>query len=141
MLHNYLKKAISNLDSIISYIDEDIKDIKVANNQPIFDRNSLKLDLIKQFETNKSHIDEEMLKLVSSNKDKSLQDLIDDEASDLLSVLRLTLQKLKDINTHYARIVFSVNEFYSSLVELLIPKEKADYKSEVLKSQILRVQA
>lgn len=141
MLHNYLKQAISDLDLIISYTNQDIEDILVANNQSIFERNTLKSNLIKQFEINKSKIDEEMLKLVSSNKDKSLQDLIDAETSTLLSTLRAALQKLKEVNTHYARIVFSVNEFYSSLVELLIPKEKADYKSRALTSQLLHIQA
>ena len=141
MLKTYLQQAINNLESIISTTQQDIEDIKVANNDAIFERNKIKLDLIKQFESNKSGIDEEMLKLVSANEDKPIQDLIDEDTNTLLSSLRKSLENLKQINTHYARIVFAVSEFYTSLVEMMIPKEKADYKSEAVKSQILRVKA
>ena len=55
--------------------------------------------------------------------------------------MRKTLEELKSINTHYARMVFAVSEFYTSIADRLIPREKADYKSRVEQSQLLRIQA
>ncbi|PAF44136.1 hypothetical protein [Helicobacter sp. 11S02629-2] len=141
MLKNYLEGAIKDLQNLISYTYEDIEDIKVANNQSIFERNIIKSSLIKEFETKKGLIDEQMILLMQTNPDRPLSELISPEISTLLISMRQNLEALKDINTRYARMVFAVSEFYTSLVEQLFPKEKADYKGSMVKSSLLSLQA
>ncbi|PAF50177.1 hypothetical protein BKH43_05400 [Helicobacter sp. 13S00401-1] len=141
MLKNYLEGAIKDLQNLISYTYEDIEDIKVANNHSIFERNIIKSSLIKEFETKKSLIDDQMVLLMQTNPDKPLSELITPEISTLLVSMRQNLEALKDINTRYARMVFAVSEFYTSLVEQLFPKEKADYKGSMVQSSLLSLQA
>lgn len=128
MLHNYLKGALSDLYSLIELTKADIEDIKIANNNSIFERNIQKQDLIKSFESKKSLIDQEMMSLKNQFPQKELAELIDDEASELLGEMKENLQNLKELNAKYARIVFAVSEFYSSLIQKIIPHEACDYK-------------
>ncbi len=140
-LHTYLQNAISKLQLLIEYTENDIEDIKLANHDAIFNRGMLKVSTIKEFEVAKNTIDCEMLRLTKDNPHLKLADILDEEANNLLSNMRKILEELKGINTHYARMVFAVSEFYTSIADKLIPREKADYKSRVEQSQLLRIQA
>lgn len=142
MLHNYLRGAVSDLKSLIELTTLDVEDIKVANHENIFGRNSKKQELIKTFEAKKNLIDQEMLSLKNQFPDKTLSDLIDNEAGELLNEMKKNLQELKNLNTSYARIVFAVSEFYNSLIQKIIPHEMSDYKgSKTPQSNFLKVQA
>lgn len=142
MLHNYLRGAVSDLKSLIELTTLDVEDIRVANHENIFGRNSKKQELIKTFEAKKNLIDQEMLNLKNQFPDKTLSDLIDDEAGELLNEMKKNLQELKNLNTSYARIVFAVSEFYNSLIQKIIPHEMSDYKgNKTPQSNFLKVQA
>ena len=95
---------------------------------------------LKQFEVAKGMIDSEILALSKKHPHLKLAEILDEKASNLLAKMRKTLEDLKSINTHYARMAFAVSEFYSSIADRLIPREKADYKSQVKQSQLLRIQ-
>lgn len=140
-LHAYLNEAISKLQTLISYTQHDIEDVKVANHEMVFERGVLKASTIREFELSKSMIDQEMLQLTQKYPHLKLTEILDEKANTLLGDMRKTLEELKQINTHYARMVFAVSEFYTSIADKLIPREKADYKSRVEQSQLLRVQA
>ncbi|PAF42239.1 hypothetical protein [Helicobacter sp. 11S03491-1] len=142
MLHNYLRGAVSDLRLLIELTQADIEDIKVAQNDSIFERNYTKQELIKSFETKKNLIDQEMLGLKNEFPHKILNDLIDEEASRLLGEMKRNLQDLKALNANYARIVFAVSEFYSSLIQKIIPHEICDYKgNKTPQSSFLKIQA
>lgn len=141
LLHEHLENAISKLHLLITFTQEDIEDIKQAKHDSIFSRNNDKVCIIKEFEIAKNMIDKEMLTLTQNNPHLSLTDILDEKSNLLLSNMRKTLENLKKINTHYARMVFAVSEFYTSITDKLIPREKADYKSRVEQSQLLKVQA
>lgn len=140
-LHTYLTDAIAKLQSLIAYTHSDIEDVKVANHEVVFERGALKASTIREFELAKSMIDQEMLQLTQNNPHLKLTEILDERANTLLADMRKTLEELKSINTHYARMVFAVSEFYTSIADRLIPREKADYKSRVEQSQLLRIQA
>ncbi len=141
LLHEHLENAISKLHLLITFTQEDIEDIKQAKHDSIFSRNNDKVCIIKEFEIAKNMIDKEMLTLTQNNPHLSLTDILDEKSNLLLSNMRKTLENLKKINTHYARMAFAVSEFYTSITDKLIPREKADYKSRVEQSQLLKVQA
>lgn len=140
-LHTCLNDAIGKLQTLISYTKNDIEDVKVANHEVVFERGTLKALTIREFELSKSMIDKEMLRLTQDYPHLKLTEILDEKANTLLNDMRKTLEDLKRINTHYARMVFAVSEFYTSIADKLIPREKADYKSRVEQSQLLRVQA
>lgn len=140
-LHIYLNDAIGKLQTLISYTKNDIEDVKVANHEVVFERGVLKTSTIREFELSKNMIDGEMLRLTQEYPHLKLTEILDEKANTLLNDMRKTLEELKQINTHYARMVFAVSEFYTSIADRLIPREKADYKSRVEQSQLLRVQA
>ena len=141
MLHTYIKGAIADLEALIELTQLDNADIQVANHEAIFARISQKDALVKEFETKKSLLHQEMLILCEKNPQKSLQELLDDEASALLDSMRDKLEELKTLNTNYARSVFAVAEFYNSLIQRVIPHENDGYEHHRPQSHLLKIQA
>lgn len=141
MLHTYIKGAIQDLESLISLTEQDNADIQVANHEAIFSRIEQKDRLIQSFESKKALLHEEMLLLCEKNPHKTLKDLLDDEASELLDSMRSALESLKVQNANYARSAFAVAEFYSSLIQRVIPHESHGYEHNRPQSHLLQIQA
>lgn len=127
MLHQYLKDAICELKKLIELTQTDIADLSEAKNEEIFQRLPYKETLIKSFEQKKSSIDSAMVALRDNNPHKTLQDLLDQEALDLLDELKVALRELKELNKGYAKSVYAVNEFYTSLLRKIVPHENNGY--------------
>lgn len=140
LLHSYLQEAIDILHSLIQFTKEDIQDIKIANHEVIFNRSNTKAVAVKEFEYAKSRIDQEIVQLTQKHPHLKITDILDEKADTLLSDMRKTLEELKSLNKHYAHIAFAVSEFYTSIADRLIPREKADYKSRAQQSQLLRIE-
>ncbi len=127
MLHNYLRGAVGDLQTLISLTQLDIEDIKTANHQEVFNRNLEKQPFIVSFENKKNMAQQEILNLKNMHPQSELSDLLDAESSELLGLMKQKLQELKDINSNYARMVFAVSEFYSSLMQRILPHEVSGY--------------
>lgn len=127
MLHQYLKDAVFELKKLIELTQTDIADLSEAKNEVIFQRLPYKESLIKSFEQKKSLIDSAMVALRDNNPQKSLSDLLDQEALDLLDELKIALKELKELNKGYAKSVYAVNEFYTSLLRKIVPHENNGY--------------
>ncbi len=127
MLVQHLNDAIKDLQTLIDFTKLDIEDIKCANHDEIFDRNAQKDELVKEFETKKSLIDQEIRSLQSQSPDAKLEDLLPKDAIDLFSDMRARLGELKKINSDYTRMVFAVSEFFTSLMNKIIPQENISY--------------
>lgn len=127
MLHQYLKDAICELKKLIELTQTDIADLSEAKNEEIFQRLPYKESLIKSFEQKKSSIDSAMVALRDNNPHKTLQELLDQEALDLLDELKVALRELKELNKGYAKSVYAVNEFYTSLLRKIVPHENNGY--------------
>ena len=142
MLQNYLRGTVSDLQSLIDLTRLDIEDIKQASHEKVFDRNLQKQPLIVSFENKKNMAQQEILNLKNSNPQVELSDLLDEESSDLLGSMRQKLQELKDTNADYARMVFAVSEFYSSLMQKILPHEVSGYGApRTTHSAFLRIEA
>lgn len=127
MLHQYLKDAICELNKLIELTKMDIADLSEAKNEIIFQRLPYKESLIKSFEQKKALIDSAMVALRNQNPHKTLSDLLDQEALDLLDDLKAVLRELKELNKGYAKSVYAVNEFYTSLLRKIVPHESNGY--------------
>lgn len=130
MLDNFLKNAISNLESLIELSKLDISDIKEANHESIFDRLDSKNNLVKEFETNKSLAHEQIAALAKQYPNKNITELLDISSSELIDKMRDNLKILRELNDNYSKSVIAVYEFYNSLIESIIPSERVGYSNK-----------
>ncbi len=127
MLSHHLQSALSDLKDLIKITQSDIADIKEAKNNPQFERLSLKEDKLKSFEQKKAMIDHEISTLMTTNPDKELPKLINEEQHTLLDELKTELSNLREVNKHYAKLVLTVSNLYNTFLERLIPTEMQGY--------------
>ena len=104
MLIQYLQGAIQDLQTLISYTKLDIEAIKQAEHNEIFERNIQKDMLIKEFETKKSLIDQEIRVIKEKQPHKDIQEILDQEVIDLFGDMRNILSELKQVNSDYAHV-------------------------------------
>ncbi|MCE3037863.1 hypothetical protein [Helicobacter anatolicus] len=142
MLQKYLKGAIGDLDALIELTRVDIEEIKQAKHESVFDRNLKKQPLMVSFENKKNMAQQEIINLKNQAPHKPLSELLDEETSTLLGLMREKLQVLKEVNTNYARMVFAVSEFYTSLMSRIVPHEITGYGSpKTAQSTFLKIEA
>ena len=133
MLSYHLQSALSDLKDLINITKDDIEDIKLAKNNPQFERLSLKEEKLKSFESKKAMIDHEISTLMSSNPDIDLPKLLNEEQHASLDQLKIELSNLREVNKTYARLVLSVSNLYNTFLERLVPTEMQGYNKVVSK--------
>ncbi|MFK5880904.1 MAG: hypothetical protein QM482_01710 [Sulfurospirillum sp.] len=142
MLLHYLSSSISDIENLIELTKKDIKDIKEANHELVFERTKIKNDLVKSFENKKSLLDNELIKLVGNKKDSKLEDILGDNEKNLLNKMKIKLNELKEINKQYAKFVVIISEFYNSLLDKIFPCEMEGYhKTHHKPASIFKVRA
>lgn len=127
MLSQLLKEAIEKISKLIEVTSLDVQCLSQANHEQIFQRLSLKEKLIKEFEEKKHLIDFEMLTLKKQNPAKELSSFLSDDILALLDELKKGLFELKELNNGYAKSVYAVGEFYTSLLRKIVPHESSGY--------------
>jgi len=137
MLSHHLQSALSDLRDLIKITESDIEDIKLAQNDPQFDRLSLKEEKLKSFENKKAMIDHEISTLMTTNPDKELPELLNEEQHQLLDELKIELNKLREVNKHYAKLVLLVSNVYNTFLERLVPTEMQGYDKVASKDAAL----
>jgi hypothetical protein len=97
--------------------------------------------MIVSFETNKSILNDELIKL-AKDSNLPLEELMGDESIDLLSQLKNNLSILKDNNRVYAKFVVRLNEFYTSLFDEIFKLDSNGYEKKTpTPANILQVSA
>lgn len=129
MLSHQLQSAIKNLETIIQLTQQDIEDTKAARHDALFERTKTKEEFILAFETKKSLIDNEIAKLIESNPNVELTDLLSNEQHKMLEEFKTLLTELRSVNKRLARMVLAVSEFYNSMLSKLLPTEMQGYQS------------
>ena len=127
MLSHHLEGALRDLKDLINITESDIADIKEAKNDQQFERLSLKEEKLKGFESKKAMIDHEISRLMTTQPDKDLPELLDQEQHAALDDLKTQLSNLRDVNKRYAKLVLSVSNLYNSFLERLVPTEMQGY--------------
>jgi len=128
MLLHHLQSAVGDLKDLIRMTETDIEDIKEAKQTPQFDRLPLKDEKIKSFESKKAMIDHEISKLMSTNPQMDLANLLNGEEHSALGELRDELSNLRITNQKYAKMVLTVSSFYNTLLERIVPTEMNGYQ-------------
>ena len=127
MLSYHLEGALNDLRDLIKITNSDIEDIKLAKNDPQFERLSLKEEKLKSFETKKAMIDHEISSLMTSSPDKDLPELLNEEQHAYLDNLKVELSNLREVNKHYAKLVLAVSNLYNTFLERIVPTEMQGY--------------
>lgn len=128
MLLHHLQCAAQDLEELIAITESDIEDIKQARQDSQFARIALKDEKINSFESKKSMIDHEIMKLIQKFPDKELPSLLSTQEQEGLNTLKSKLAVLREVNQQYAKLVLTVSSFYNSLLESLVPTEMDGYK-------------
>jgi hypothetical protein len=137
MLSHHLQGALIDLGDLIKITESDIADIKEAKNDKQFDRLPLKEEKLKSFEQKKAMIDHEISSLMTRNPELELPDLINAQQHLQLDELKVKLNKLREVNKHYARLVLIVSNLYNTFLERVVPTEMQGYKRVASKNPSL----
>lgn len=124
MLKRYLDEAMGVLDELIAQTTEDIENIKLADHSKVNDSVRRKNELIKKFESVKSLLDKELLRVSRENGGANLSSILDDEVKASLSLMRSKLEELYSKNKEYAKYVVGVKEFFDSLLKNMFKGEQ-----------------
>ncbi|MDD6055955.1 MAG: hypothetical protein SOW25_02150 [Helicobacter sp.] len=138
---HFLQDALEDINALIAITKQDIQDIKIANNQAIFDRISQKEELTKSFTRKKEAYAkgiEEKLRVEFPNatiNDLSYEDkqyLLGKDANTYTAALHDGLKELKELNMRFGKMSLAVAEFYNSLLSKMVPIQDRGYKKQAL---------
>ena len=124
MLKRYLDEAMGVLDELIAQTTEDIEKIKLADHSKVDDSVRRKNELVKKFESVKSLLDKELLRVSRENGGVNLSSILDDEVKSSLTLMRSKLEELYSKNKEYAKYVVGVKEFFDSLLKNMFKGEQ-----------------
>ena len=124
MLKRYLDEAMGVLDELIAQTKEDIEKIKLADHSKVDDSVRRKNELVKKFESVKSLLDKELLRVSKENGGANLSSILDDEVKSSLALMRSKLEELYSKNKEYAKYVVGVKEFFDSLLKNMFKGEQ-----------------
>ena len=124
MLKKYLDEAMGVLDELIAQTTEDIENIKLADHSKVDDSVRRKNELVKKFESVKSLLDKELLRVSKENGGANLSSILDDEVKSSLALMRSKLEELYSKNKEYAKYVVGVKEFFDSLLKNMFKGEQ-----------------
>jgi hypothetical protein len=141
MLERYLENAIKELDILITLTLEDIALIKEAKHDTLSEKHTLKKHALVSFETTKSLLNHELLKLTQESE-VGLDERLNEKESGLLETFKVKLEELKEVNREYSKYVIAVNEFYGSLFDRMFKFDSNGYqKTTPLPAAMLQVSA
>ena len=135
MLINTLQNTIDTLDKLISITLEDIENIKHAEHEEVFKNIKIKENLANKFSELKSQIDNI---LVSRNK--PLEEIFTPEEEKLFNIFREKLFEFNKQHKRFAKLAFSVANFYNTLLNKIQNNENVDY-SGTYKNSNLKLKA
>jgi hypothetical protein len=79
-------------------------------------------------------IDHAISVLMSTNPQKELPELLNEEQHRALDELRSDLSELREINKEYAKLVLTVSNLYNAFLEKLVPTEMQGYNKVASKN-------
>lgn len=137
----FLKDALEDIKALIAITEQDISDIKAANNESIFARIPQKEELTSSFirkkEAYAKSIEDRLRKeypnaTLADLTYEDKQKLLGEGASEFTAQLHDKLEELKKLNYRFGKMSLAVSEFYNSLLRNIIPIEQQGYKKSSL---------
>lgn len=134
MLLEKLKKINNVLNSLINLTQEDIENIKEANHNEVFKNISIKENLANEFQQLKNEIDSI---LVSRNK--PIEEIFSKEEEQEFEKFKELLNTFYDKHKLFAKLSFSVTNFYNALLAKIKNKKKITYDKDDIQNPFMKI--
>ncbi len=135
MLVEKLNQTINVLDDLIDITQEDIKNIKEANHNLVFNNMQKKESLAKQFSLFKSEIDS-----ILASRNRPVEEIFSKEEEILFDKFRDKLNQFYSLHKRFSKLALSVANFYNTLWKKINSNEKSiNYKEETFKNSYLQL--
>ena len=131
MLINTLENTITILDKLLSITLEDIENIKLAKHEEVFKNTKTKENLAYKFSELKSQVDNILI-----SRNKPLEEIFTPEEEKLFNLFREKLIEFNKQHKRFAKLAFSVANFYNTLLNKIQNNEKVDYSSTYKNSNL-----
>lgn len=118
MIEHHLSESIAILDKLIALTQEDIANIKVAKHGSVEQSVQQKSELIKNFQSTKKRLDDDLIKLSDGGK-KNLSQILSTTDKEQLGEFKKKLKILHDKNKEYAKLVLAVKNYFDGLVNAI----------------------
>lgn len=118
MIEHHLSQSIAILDKLIALTQEDIANIKAAKHTSVEQSVQQKTELIKEFQSTKKCLDDDLIRLSDGGK-KNLAQILTDKDKEQLSEFKKKLKVLQEKNKEYAKLVLVVKNYFDGLVNAL----------------------
>ncbi len=141
MLKIHLQDAIDELEKLIDFTKDDIELIKDTKHDEVTKRQKAKEQILTNFETKKTKLNQVLEELYSNSND-GLQSVLDSKDEEMLELFKIRLLELKEVNRDFMAIVVAVREFYHSLFSTMFRFDSQGYnKTNPLPEAVLKVSA
>jgi predicted nuclease with TOPRIM domain len=110
MINEIINRMIKVINTLNELMDNDLEDIKKANNDSLLDRNSEKQAKMDELVSLKERLNEELIKEIQAGKDV-------DKYREIVDQLEESLKSLYEKNKKLAAVVLPLKEMYKEIVE------------------------
>ena len=136
MLIQKLNQINNILNQLIKITDEDISNIKEAKHEEVFKHISLKEELSKEFNTLKSEID-----YILSTRNRPIEEIFSKEEEIEFDKFRTLLNEFHNRHKFFAKLSFSVTNFYNTLLNKIKGKKQLTYEKTYVPNSYLKIKA
>jgi len=136
MLIKKLNQINTVLKELINITKEDIDNIKKANHEKVFANITKKENFSIQFQNLKNEIDSILV-----NRNKPITDLFNTEEEKEFEKFKELLNEFNDKHQLFAKLSFSVTNFYNALLEKITNKKKVTYDKDDIQNPFIKVKA
>ncbi len=136
MLLEKLNKINNILNSLITLTQEDIKNIKEANHNEVFKNIPIKENLANEFQKLKNEIDSILL-----SRNKPIEEIFSKEEEKEFEKFKDLLEKFYKEHKLFAKLSFSVTNFYNALLSKIKNKKQITYDKDDIQNSFMKLKA
>jgi len=136
MLIQKLNESIQILNSLIEITKRDIKNIKKAHHQEIFNNMKQKEELAKEFSNTKNDID-----LILSKRNKPIEEIFSTKEEELFEEFKQKLIEFNSLHKKFSKLAISVANFYNALTQQIKEEKPISYNNNSFKHNNLSLKA
>ena len=136
MLLEKLNQINLVLTQLIKITEEDIKNIKEANHEEVFKNISIKEDKAKEFHNLKSQIDS-----ILTSRNRPIEEIFTPQERVEFEKFKTLLSEFHQKHKFFAKLSFSVTNFYNTLLEKIKNKKRVTYNKDDIQNPYMKLRA
>ena len=136
MLLTKLQNANEILVNLIEITNKDVENIKEARHDAVFANIILKEKLASEFQNIKNEID-----YILSTRNRPLEEIFNTEEEKEFENFKTLLNEFHKKHKLFAKLSFSVTNFYNTLLNKIKNKKQVTYEKEYIPNSHLKIKA